>query len=75
MGPISPNLASCMISSWSGNFSSGGAIFSSSTVPSPVTLGGAAEAFPFAKADGGGAAPCGVSADVDGDGAVILCSV
>ena len=65
MALISPSLASCMISSWSGNLSSGGVILLSSTVFSPVTLGGAALAFPFAKAGVVGAAPRGVSEDAD----------
>ena len=73
MGTISPSLASCMISSWSGSLSSGGAILSSSTVVSLVTLGGAALAFPFAKTGAVGAAPCGVSEDADRE--VILRSV
>lgn len=70
-GPISPSLASCMISSWSGGLSSGGIILSRGFPPD--TLGGTALAFPFAKADVMGAAPCGDSEDADG--VVILCSV
>lgn len=42
---ISPNLASCMISSCSGSFSSTEPIFSSSISAFAVTLGGATEAF------------------------------
>ena len=51
--------------SWSGSFSSGGDILSSSKVFLLVTLGGAALAFPFAKAGAVGAAPWGVSEDAD----------
>lgn len=45
IGEISPNLASCMISSCSGSLSSTGPIFSSSISAFAVTFGGATEAF------------------------------
>lgn len=44
IGEISPNLASCMISSCSGSLSSTELIFSSSIVAFAVTFGGAIEA-------------------------------
>lgn len=70
MGSISPNLASCMISSCNGNLISGELMLSSSTLPIALTLGDAMEALLlFDGDDEAGAAPTSLDSEV---GAIIF---